>query len=443
MTQPVTLADRVRYGMVALPLAFAGVPLYIHAPDFYVTQHGISLATIGLVLLGLRFFDAIQDPIIGHVSDHFATHRMKLLLPSALLLVVAFGMLFQPPAATLGWFVVSMVLATSAYSILSINLNSIGGLWSEDYHHKTSITSTREAFGLIGLLIAVILPTALQQFVSPTQAFAGVAGMLALFMLLAMLLFIPWYRAHRTIIERHASQESTDSRLRWREIPPATRRFFAIYGVSMLASSMPAVLILFFVRDRLDAESLTGLFLAIYFVAGAAALPFWQWLSKRTHKGQAWLCAMLVQILSFVWAFLLGTGDVTPFAIICLLSGMAFGADLALPPSILADLVQAHKQERASSFQFSLLAFLLKSSVAIASASVFILLDFAGLKPGEANDSSALWWLSASYALIPSIIKIFSAGMLYRGLSHFSTGGPHDKDDKKNANPTRSIAHAN
>nr|MCH9704551.1 MFS transporter [Pseudomonadota bacterium] len=58
---PMGKKELVAYGMLAMPLAFAGIPLYLHAPDFYATEFGISLASLGFVLLALRCIDAIQD----------------------------------------------------------------------------------------------------------------------------------------------------------------------------------------------------------------------------------------------------------------------------------------------------------------------------------------------------------------------------------------------
>ncbi len=45
-------------------LAAAGLPLYIHAPKFYVDEYGVSLAALGSVLFVLRLLDFVQDPAL-------------------------------------------------------------------------------------------------------------------------------------------------------------------------------------------------------------------------------------------------------------------------------------------------------------------------------------------------------------------------------------------
>ena len=68
-------------------------------------------------------------------------------------------------------------------------------------------------------------------------------------------------------------------------------------------------------------------------------MPLWVWLARRIGKERAWLVSMGLSVAAFCWAFLLGQGDAAAFAAVCAMSGLALGADLALPPSILADVI--------------------------------------------------------------------------------------------------------
>ncbi|MEM8802354.1 MAG: MFS transporter, partial [Pseudomonadota bacterium] len=59
MTQPLA-----PYALFASALAMAGLPIYIHAPKFFVDEYGVSLAALGAVLFGLRLLDVVQDPAL-------------------------------------------------------------------------------------------------------------------------------------------------------------------------------------------------------------------------------------------------------------------------------------------------------------------------------------------------------------------------------------------
>lgn len=416
-----TDADRLprkalfQYGFLALPLAFAGMPLYVHAPDYYTTQFGVSLAGIGIVLLVLRLVDAIQDPLIGQLSRHFSRYRRHFVFISALMLVAGFFLLFQPMAdSPMVWFAAFMFLATTAFSVLSINLNTLGGLWSDKHYQQTRITSTREALGVVGLLLAVMLPSALSQIMPMQQAFAWVSLLLAILTVIALVGFYCWSKKYAEVKETGANLPALSYRELWAKLPSGSRHFFGIYGLSMLASAIPAVLVMFYIRDRLDAEALTGLFLLVYFLSGAVGMLFWQMISQCYSKAYSWALAMVLAVLTFIWAYFLQAGDVWQYGVICVLSGIAFGADLSLPPSILAEKIHHQQVNDSASMQFGLLAFLAKSALALGSAMALPLLDMTGFVPGQSNHDEALHMLSLTYAVIPCIIKILAALWLWR-----------------------------
>lgn len=401
------------YGSLAIPLAFAGMPLYLHAPDFYATEYGVSLSTIGMVLLLVRVFDAVQDPFIGIASDHLRRHRLTLMLLSMLALAVSFLMLFTPSSEhTVVWFAASMVLATTAYSVLSINLSALGGMWGNAPTTRTRIAGWREALGLVGLLLASILPTVLMQSRGKEESFMLVAGILCFLLLLCGAAFAWWYRAHRQI-EVITTAANDNPAPRWHVLRPQ-RAFFAVYGVSALASAIPVVLVMFFIRDRLEAESYTGMFLLLYFLSGALSMALWQPIARRIGAYRAWLAGMLLAIVSFIWAFSLEAGDVVAYAIICLTSGLALGAELALPPAILATRIEENRAEQHTSLHFAMLVFMAKAALALASGLVLPALDASGYTPTGDNSMAALAALSTAYALVPCLIKAVAALMLWR-----------------------------
>ena len=115
-----------QYAMLALPVAFAGLPLYIHAPDFYTQHLGLGLGAMGVILLAVRLFDAVQDPVIGYLSDRYPAYRNHILMSGVVLLTLGLFALFFGPqfaVATSVWFAASMILATTGFSVVVINLN--------------------------------------------------------------------------------------------------------------------------------------------------------------------------------------------------------------------------------------------------------------------------------------------------------------------------------
>ena len=426
--------DITDYSLLAIPLAFVGLPLYIHAPDFYVAQYGLSLSTLAGILLALRIFDAVQDPIIGALSDTYSKHRFEFMFVSLIFLALGFFALFTPLVNHVaGWFVLSMLLATTAFSILTVNLNALGALWSAEPEQQTRITTTREAMALIGLTIAVITPSLLQQWLSPSSSFKWMSVILILFIIAGFWRFYGWYKRKKLSPTKPIKQRQSY----WQNIKKSStsmRRFYAIYAVSMLASAMPAVLVLFFIRDRLGLEEYTGLFLLVYFASGIAAMPFWKSFSKNYSSECAWLISMIVAVISFIGAFLLNAGDFIPYLLICIASGFSLGSDLALPPAILAKLMHQDKTHKIASSQFALLTFISKTALAFAGIITLPILDTMGFVAATSNSTKALFGLSLTYALIPCIIKLIAALMLW----HTMNQGETNEENNLNRNHNRS-----
>ena len=192
MTRAPSKTAVLQYSVLALPLAFASLPLYIHAPDFYTRELGLGIGVIGITLLLIRLFDAVQDPIIGYISDRHAKWRFNLIAAGALMLLIGMAAVFYGPTLAMPvalWFVLAMVLATTGFSIVSINLNMIGGFWHDEPVQRTRISAWRERFALLGLLIASILPAALQSFKPATEAYKLLFWVFALSLAAALIMF--------------------------------------------------------------------------------------------------------------------------------------------------------------------------------------------------------------------------------------------------------------
>lgn len=417
MSQPNPTHWRIfQYSLLALPLAFAGLPLYIHAPDFYANNLGMNIGLIGIILLIIRMFDAIQDPVIGYLSDKHASQRFAIVLGGAAMLIVGMGALFYGPPTSLpitAWFAMSMILATTGFSIITINLNMIGGFWHDAPKQRTRISAWRESCALIGLLIASVLPAILQNARPAEEAFVILFWTFGAIMVGAFILFTLFMR---TISADHAITKNDHKKgLSFLAILTGKDKdFFIICFLTHLAAALPGVMVLFFIRDYLGAEELSGLFLFLYFMSGALLMPVWVKLASHVGKNKAWLASMILAIATFIGAYFLQPGDVIAYGIICVLSGTALGADLALPPSIIADRITASKTQTQATQYYGLLAFIPKTALALASGAAFILLDQMGFIAGQPNTPQVMSSLIILYALIPCIIKLIAATMLWR-----------------------------
>jgi Na+/melibiose symporter-like transporter len=303
----------------------------------------------------------------------------------------------------LRWAALMLMLTYLGYSLLSISHQSWGALLGGNEAQRGRITGTREALALAGVLLAAVLPSLL-----------GLPGALALF---AGFLLLAWWTWRRSVAPQSLPNSSAHTGLMQ---PLRDGRFVRLLGVFMLngiASAVPATLVLFFVQDRLQAPTqMEPAFLGVYFLSAAVSMPLWLALVRRLGLARSWLLGMVLAVLVFIWAAALSAGDAWLFLGVCALSGMALGADLALPSAMLAGLLQLRPGGPAmAGAYFGWWNFAAKLNLALAAGLALPLLEGFGYQPG-ARDPQALQALTLAYCVLPCVLKVLACWGLYVGI---------------------------
>ena len=401
------------YGLFAMPLAMAALPLYVHLPKFYGGTLGVDLALLGAVLLVLRLADGLVDPLLGVWSDRLPSRRAAVALSAPILaggMIALFMPLPRGETALLAWLGVALALVYAAYSVAMINHNAWGAELSTDPVGRTRITAVREGLALVGVIVASVAPAVLADEGDSEGGLGAFAVVFAAFTLLCAAVTL---RAPAAPRHAAATAEPLAARLSAPLADPLFGRLLLVFLANGIASAIPATLVLFFIADVLQAESRQGLFLALYFVAGGIGMPLWVRLSAAWGKARAWMAGMVAAIVAFVWAWALGPGDTAAFATICVLSGLALGADLALPPSLLADVIDRDGRARPTGAYFGLWTLATKLNLALAAGIALPLLGLLGYVPG-ATGGAGLAALAFVYALVPCVLKLGALFALHR-----------------------------
>ena len=403
------------YGALGLPLAFAALPIYVHVPRLYADGLGLSLAMVGAVLLAARILDAVTDPLIGWANDRLPRRRLWIVLALPALAAGMLGLLAPPAGAGAGWLFALLVAVSLAYSVATIAYNAWGAEVASTPDARTRFVASREGFALAGVVLAAALPGVLA---AGEGEAAGLARLAWVFLPL-LLVFGLWTLWRAPAPPQLAGAEAPVwAGLRGALGEPGFARLLAVFAANGIAAAIPSATVLFFVADVLEAAQLAGLFLVLYFIAAAASLPLWVRVSQRVGKLRAWLAGMVLAVAVFAWAGLLGSGDVVAYGVICVLSGLALGADLSLPPSLLADLIaQGRRGERAKPLEagacFGWWNFVTKANLALAAGLALPLLALLGYAPG-ARDAAAVAALAGVYGFAPLVLKLAAIVLLWR-----------------------------
>jgi glycoside/pentoside/hexuronide:cation symporter, GPH family len=413
--QAFTTRNGFAYGLLGLPLAFVALPLYVILPNHYAREFGVPLATLGAILLGARLFDAFIDPLLGRLSDRLFARSPGAVLAlgaaAALALALGFALLFFPlvrePSALIVWATVMLVLTYVGYSALSVSHQSWGAMLGGNEAQRSRIVAWREGLGLVGVVMASVTPVAL-----------GLPATTGLFFVMLALGWVAWTRAVKPRAQPVTTQLAMTHAVRsplWLPFRSKDfRRLLAVFMLNGIASAVPATLVLFFIQDRLQAPAaMEPAFLGSYFLCAALSIPLWLAVVKRIGLARTWLIGMFLAIAVFAWATQLGAGDTIAFVVVCALSGVALGTDLALPGAMLAGVIQANGQSgQSEGAYFGWWNFATKLNLALAAGLALPLLGVFGYAPGV-RDAAALDALVIAYCVLPCVLKLGATAGLY------------------------------
>ncbi len=412
------------YALPAFVVALPTIPVFIQIPALYGVQLGLGLATTGYVLLAARLFDTVSDPLVGLLCDRwtiFGLRRKPWIVGGAVIAGLGLYKILNPAAGVAsGYLLIWSLVLYAGWTMVAVPYLAWGAELSSDYNQRTRITAWREAFGLLGIIGAGILGSVTASLGwSESDSIGAIAwAAIALgIIVMPMLLHIVPERANSPnqvlpATDRHLA----DDLCALANNKPFLRLLFAWF-LNGVANGIPAALFFIYLEYGLGAASdIRPLFVLAYFVTAIVSVPFWFRLSTRFGKHRAWCFGMIAACLAFVSVPWISPGGFIPFAVVCVITGAALGADLVLPPALQADVTDyadyrsGHAQ---TGLQFALWGMSTKLALAGAVGLALPGLEYAGFDPEVPSDDARIALL-VIYALIPVVVKTMAVLLIWR-----------------------------
>lgn len=414
--------EKFAYAAPAFSLAVVGIPVYIYIPKFYTDVIGVHISTLGAILLIVRLFDAITDPVIGVVSDGLRTpygRRRPLIAFGALFTSISILLLFNPPyldsgAATL-WFMALIFALFLFWTIITVPYEALGPELTFDYHDRTTLFSMRDGALIAGTLVAAVSPAAVKSLFHIPESDQGQREIFFILSLIYVpLIIITTLWCVLTFKERLIRYDRRIGNFISGLVSSLKNRPFRIllisYTISAIGNNLPATLILYYVEYVLH-SSLADLFLVLYFVTGILFLPLWVLGAKKYEKKAMWLTAMAVNTGAFAGVFFLGPGDELIYGLLVFLSGIGFGATLAIPSAIQADVIdydELKTGERREGLYIGLWSIAKKLAAAFGVGVGLALLGASGYVPNIKQSENVVFMLRILYTLTPCICNVLA-----------------------------------
>lgn len=416
------------YASAALPLAAAGLPLSVYLPPYYATELGLGLPLVGAIFMLSRIWDAVNDPLIGVLSDRTRTRfgrRKPWIAAGAPIFAIAAVAIFAPglmgvkPGALwlAGWLFVFYL----AWTMISIPLSAWGGELSSQYHQRSRVQTYVHVASALGLLTVLVLPAALDQ-IAARAGEAAASGLKTALMggfvvvtlvptVVAALLFAPEPESPPRPRERLPIRQAMAQLAR----EPLLLRVLASDFAVTLGQSIRGSLIVFFVSAYMHRPDLAaGLFL-IQFVFGVFAGPIWLKIGYRLGKHRTVLAGELVQVAINLGLLAVVPGGMPLLFALTIAQGLAQGSGNLMLRAIVADIADKQRLETGETrtgLFFSVFSLAGKAGPAVAVGVALPLIAALGFHPGKPNTPEALEALKWVFALGPALAHVVSAAVI-------------------------------
>ena len=397
-SQSIGLFTFLFYSLPSIPVTAAQMIVYITIPSVYALIPNVGIAITGLAIMLSRFVDMISDPIMGTYLDNLVSKlgwKIWLIFGFPLISIGIYILLnpiykFEVISLFLG-----LIAVTLGWTFFLIPWWSIGIAISENSSkNRFKIVSSRELLTIPGIIFGLII-----------TYFSDLSG--AIYLIISLFLLSPLLIKKIPIpkISIHEKSSYFYNLKLFFKYNQNFRNLCLAYFFIGLSNGITSILFILFVQYIIGGSPFY--FLIIYFISAFIGLPFIYLLGTKYKKDKVWIVFIVLACVSFLPVYFLENGDTLKFLIVCIISGLCLSADLILPASIQANIIdQEQKKDKKvlAGKIYSVWSLIQKSTLAVSAGVCLPLLSYFGFNPSEVNP--ALGPLSVCYGIAPIILRL-------------------------------------
>ncbi len=408
------------FALPGAPMAAMGLPIVVYLPPFYAGEMGLGLALVGWVFMITRFWDVFTDPVLGILSDRFQTRwgrRRHWIVISVPITMICVYLVFMPtPPVTGAYLLWWMVVLYIGWTLLTLSHLSWGAELTPDYNERSTVQAYREVAVLLGMIMVLTMPVAIESMVSKEDVAAMRVASMGWYVIILLPITVAiavWFVPERRVPDpEHAGWRETMSLL-LRNQP--LRRVLAADLLGGISGGIVTAMFLFLAADVFKLQNASVLIL-VYLAVGCAFVPLIIQISYRFGKHRTLCYSSLFSAATVPLILVVQPGNLW-FAIFI---WGALGINMAAGPflfrSIMADVADHDHVEGGNSrtgLMFSLLTLTNKVGSALAIGITYPALEIIGFVPGVENTSEAEWGLRLLYVLPPMAIGLVNAWIMW------------------------------
>ena len=412
---------------------------------FFTNVAGLDPGLAGSILLIGKIWDAINDPMLGALSDRTES-KWGRRLPWMLWGAVPFGFFFflqwvvphfsdNPSTNQWGlfwYYVVISIFSNAFYTVVNLPYTALTPELTQNYDERTSLNSFRFAFSISGSILSLIIALVLFGVFpnDPIKQYLLIGGACAVLSVLPLYWCV--FGIRERVLEgearRQANPPPPQTMSYWEQLKAAFRNrpFLYVVGIylcSWLAVQNTVAIIPYFVQNwmGLAEQDFTQVVIAVQ-VTGLIMLFVWTAVSKRVGKKAVYFMGMSVWVIAQIGLFLLQPGQVVWMYVLAVMAGFGVSTAYLVPWSMIPDVIELDELntgQRREGLFYGYMVLLQKVALAIGVFLVGQSLQVSGFlktvagEPKPIQPDSALWAIRLMIGPIPAVILLIGLVLAY------------------------------
>jgi glycoside/pentoside/hexuronide:cation symporter, GPH family len=417
IAEKLSIKEKVGYALGDTAANFIFQTMVMFQLAFYTDTFGITAAAAGTLLVVVRVWDAIFDPIMGIVADRTKTKWGKF-RPWILGTAVPFGIMgfltFVTPdfseSGKLVYAYVTYIVLMMVYSANNLPYSALSGVMTGDLGERTSLSSYRFVFAMLAQLIIQGLALPMVSYFGQGSSAQGYQYTMAIFSTLAVVLFLITFSTTKERIQPDPAQKASVKEHYgdlMRNGP--WMAMFVLTLILFITLAMRGSVIFYYFRYYINAENYESLF-SLFNVLGTSStivgIFFSKGLAMRFGKRNVFIGGLAgTTLFTALFVFLPPTAVELIFAAE-MVRQFVYGFTIPLLWAMMADVADYSEwknKRRATGIVFSAIVFALKAGLGFGGAITGYVLSLYGYVPNMAQTESALHGIVMTMSIFPAI----------------------------------------
>ena len=423
----VPFISKLAYGMGDVGCNFSWMFVGNFLMIFYTDVFGISMSAVATLMLFTRFWDAINDPIIGGLSDKTHTrwgrYRPWLLFAAPLTALVLILTFWAHPdwsqTHKIIYMAVTYCILVLGYTCVNIPYGTLCGAMTQNMTERAQINTSRSVSAMIAIGIINIITIPLIEWLGNGNARQGYLLIAILYGTIFAVCHIFCFAKTKEVVEVPVAQK-IPLRLQLQAVAKNKPYLLALLGqvlFGFILYGRNADLLYYFTYVENDAVLFTYYSMAIIIpsIIGAACFPkVFQLTSNKGWAASVFAFGTGITIIALF--FFSPVTSPIPFYLFAALSQFFFSGFNTAIYAIIPDCVEYGEWRtgiRNDGFQYAFISLGNKIGMALGTALLALSLGWAGYEANTTQNEAVVAIMRHSFSTIPGILWVVTALALF------------------------------